>query len=73
MPQRYVINIPTLVVAIQGTAKMPITIPSASVVDVPQKVEELQGLIEVEFNGENVLMFAEDIKQRGKPVSKVQK
>lgn len=64
--QRYKIDIPTLVVAMQGAARMPITIPRSSVVDVPQTIEGLSGLISVKFNGESILMFAEDIQQRGR-------
>lgn len=45
---------------------MPITIPRSSVVDVPQTIEGLSGLISVKFNGESILMFAEDIQQRGR-------
>ncbi|MGC4053368.1 MAG: hypothetical protein QM757_29045 [Paludibaculum sp.] len=70
MVNSYLINSPTLVVIVQGSERTPITIPSASIIDVPQELDGLHGLIEVQFNGESVLMFAEDIRQRGKRVSK---
>jgi len=43
-------------------------VPSGSVIDVPIALNGIQGLIEVTFHGETVLMFAEDIRDRGKPV-----
>jgi hypothetical protein len=46
-----------------------ITVPGGSVIDVPLPLNGIRGLIEVTFNGETVLMFAEDIKERGTPVS----
>lgn len=68
MPQRYQLVTPTLVLTGQGHEQKPITLPSDSVIDVPRTLYGLEGLIEVQFNGETVLMFAEDIRQRGKPV-----
>jgi hypothetical protein len=46
-----------------------IVVPNESVVDVSLSLNGRQGLIEVRFNGETVLMFAEDIKQRGMPLA----
>jgi hypothetical protein len=66
MPRRYVMSSPISAVAIQRSARTVITVPSASVIAVAQPVDALQGLIEVALNGETVLMFAEDIRQRGK-------
>ncbi len=54
----------------EGGARKLILVPRASVVDVPEPLYGLQGLVEVTFNGETVLMFAQDIRQRGKPVSR---
>jgi hypothetical protein len=71
MVQHYQIDTPTLVLAVEGIARMPIIIPSDSVIEVPRTLYGRQGLIEVQFNGTTVLMFAEDIRQRGRRVSKV--
>lgn len=69
MAQRYLIAIPTSAVTIEGRARKVILISKDSVVDVPLPLNGLQGLIEVTVNGGTVLMFAEDIRERGKPVS----
>jgi hypothetical protein len=69
MAQRYLIGTPTSAAIIEEGARKIITVPGASVIDVPQPLKGLQGLIEVTFDGETVLMFAEDIRQRGKLVS----
>ncbi|MBN9662642.1 MAG: hypothetical protein J0H49_30870 [Acidobacteria bacterium] len=71
MPQRYQIIAPTLVLAVQGSGKKPITIPTDSMVDVPLTLYGRKGLIEVQFNGETVLMFAEDIRERGVRVARM--
>ena len=65
--QWYIIDYPTLVVAVR--AWTPVTIPSTSIIEVPQTVDGLQGLIPVKWNGEAILMFAEDIRDRGMLVS----
>jgi hypothetical protein len=70
MAQRYLITTPTCAVSMEDGARKAITVPNDSVVSVSLPLEELQGLIEVTVNGETVLMFAEDIRQRGKPVSR---
>ena len=70
MAQRYVINAPVLV-AVQRSGKTVITLPSASVIEASEPVDSLQGLIEVTFQGETVLMFAEDLRMRGKLVTSV--
>jgi len=62
------INTPTVAVIEQSPRRV-ITVPSGSVIEVPLSLNGIQGLIEVTFNGETVLMFAEDIRDRGKPVS----
>jgi hypothetical protein len=69
MAQRYVINGPTAVMAVQQSAKTVITIPIASVIEAAEPVDGLQGLIEVTFMGETVLVFAEDIRLRAKLVA----
>lgn len=66
--QRYLIGIPTTAVNEKSPTKV-FVVPSGSVIDVPVPLKGVRGLIEVTFNGEAVLMFAEDIKDRGKPVS----
>jgi len=68
MPQRYLITTPTSAVAITSGARQIIEVPNDSVVDVSVPLDGLQGLIEVTVNGEAALMFAEDIRQRGKAV-----
>jgi hypothetical protein len=66
MHRRYAIESPTSAVAIQRTTRAVITVPRASIIQVAQAVDTLHGLIEATLNGETVLMFAEDIRQRGK-------
>lgn len=68
MAQRYLITTPTTAVNEQSPAKA-FTVPSGSVIDVPLPLKGVRGLINVTFNGEGVLMFAEDIRDRGKLVS----
>lgn len=68
MAQRYLIKTPTSAAIKQGPRKV-ITVPSGSVIDVPLTLDGVRGLIEVTFSGETVLMFAEDIRNRGNPVS----
>ena len=68
MAQRYLIETPTPAAIAQSPRKI-ITVPSGSVVDVPLALNGVRGLIEATFNGESVLMFAKDIRRRGKPVS----
>ena len=68
MAQQYLIAIPTSAVTNKGVAHKVILIPKGSVVHVPLALKELHGLIEVTVNGETLLMFAEDIRERGHPV-----
>ena len=68
MAQRYLITTPTPA-AIEQSPRKVITVPSGSVIDVPSPLNGVRGLIEVIFKGETLLMFADDIKDRGKPVS----
>jgi hypothetical protein len=68
MAQRYVIATSTTAVNEQSPTKV-FMVPSGSVIDVPVPLKGVRGLIEVTFKGEAVLMFAEDIRDRGKLVS----
>jgi len=68
MAQRYLIETPTSA-AIEQNPRKVITVPIGSVIDVARPLNGVRGLIEVTFNGETVLMFAEDIRVRGKAVS----
>ena len=43
--------------------------PQMSVVEVPEPLDEQTGLIKVILNGDIALMFAEDIRARGKRCS----
>ncbi|SPF56191.1 hypothetical protein SBA4_80004 [Candidatus Sulfopaludibacter sp. SbA4] len=67
MAQWYLITTDT-VAAVEKSPRNVIMVPSGSVIDVPIALNGIQGLIEVTFHGETVLMFAEDIRDRGKPV-----
>ena len=67
MAQRYVIKAPVLVAA-RGSDKAVVTLPIASVIETTESVDDAEVLIEVTYQGECVLMFAEDIRLRGKPV-----
>ena len=69
MAQRYAITTPTTGVSVHNGKRTAITIPKASVIEVAQALDGLQGLIEVTFKGEAILMFAQDIRQRGKPAA----
>ena len=69
MAQRYVITTPTSGVSVHNGVRVAMTIPKASVVEVAQPLDGLDGLIEVKFKGEAILMFAQDIRQRGKPAA----
>jgi hypothetical protein len=69
MAQRYVITTPTLGVSVHNGKRTAITIPEASVIEVGQSLDGFEGLMEVTFEGEAILMFAEDIRQRGKPAA----
>ena len=63
----YLLKTPTLAVATDaGGARRFVRVPSNSVVEVTSPIDGLHGLIEVSANGGPVLMFAEDIKERGK-------
>ena len=67
--ERYVLKTPTSAVTMEdGTRKVRV-VPNNSVVNVATPLTGTPGLIEVELNGETVLMFAEDILQRGERVS----
>ena len=68
MAQQYLITTPTSAVIEQSPRKI-ITVPRGSVIDVSLPLSGVRGLVEVTFNGETVLMFAEDIRDRGNPVS----
>jgi hypothetical protein len=70
MAERYVLKTPTSVITMEDGTRKVMVVPSNSVVDVATPLTGIQGLIEVEVNGETVLMFAEDILQRGKRVSR---
>jgi hypothetical protein len=67
--QRYVLKTPISAVTIESGTRKVISVPNNSVVDVAAPLTGIQGLIEVKLNGAIVLMFAEDILQRGKRVS----
>jgi hypothetical protein len=67
--QRYVLSIPTSAVTTESGTRKVIVVPNNSVVDVAAPLTGIQGLVEVKLNGETVLMFAQDILQRGKRVS----
>jgi hypothetical protein len=71
MAQRYLIALPTSAVTIEGGARKVILTAKDSVVDVSLPLHGLQGLIEVTVNGGSVLMFAEDIRERGKPIPRI--
>jgi hypothetical protein len=64
-----VLKTPASAVAMEDGTRKVMVVPNNSVVDVATPLTGTQGLIEVKLNGENVLMFAEDILQRGKRVS----
>ena len=69
MSQKYVIGTPTLVVTVRADAPTTLRLPCDSVIEAPESLTELRGLIKVRYNGETVLMFAEDIQERGMLVS----
>jgi hypothetical protein len=68
MAQRYLLNTPTSAVTFERGTKKIVALPDNSVVDLQQPLDGLQGLIEVTLNGETLLMFADDIRQRAKPL-----
>lgn len=69
MSLQYILGTPTLAVAVHPHGKTVVTLPTASLIDVPDALESQDGLIGVGFNGETVLMFAQDIRERGRLVS----
>ena len=73
MAEQYRIEHPTSAAVVENGARKVVTVPSASIIDLQRPLNEVNGLIEVTFNGETVLMFAEDIRQRGKLLSRAQR
>ena len=69
MVQRYRIENQVLAAVVERGAWKLIVVPSASVIDVPLALDRLEGLIEVTYKNKSVLMFAEDIRERGTPIS----
>jgi len=67
--ERYVLKTPTSAVTMDDGTRKVVVIPHNSVVDVATTLTGTEGLIEVELKGETVLMFAEDLLQRGERVS----
>ncbi|MDD5544174.1 MAG: hypothetical protein PHX83_13465 [Acidobacteriia bacterium] len=74
--RRYVMKNATSAIIIERVplmgriARKIITVPSESVIDVRSPLNDAEGLIEVNFEGETVLMFAEDLQGRGEPMPK---
>ena len=66
MAQRYSLLSPTLARIPEDGSHGTMTIPQNAVVEVFSDVGDRKGLISVTFEGHLVLMFAEDIRERGK-------
>jgi hypothetical protein len=64
MVQRYLLDSPTI--AFTSTDGSVMMIPKDSIVEVSLALPDRHGLIEVGFGDQVVMMFTEDIRQRGK-------
>jgi len=68
MAKRYLITTPTPAVTTGRKAREFIMLPNNSIVDVSLPLDGIRGLIEVTVDGETMLMFAEDLRLRGRLV-----
>ena len=68
--QRYRILIPTVAILIQSGAKVVVTIPADSIVEVVDGpiLDDDDRLMNVQWDGKTVAMFTTDIHQRGERV-----
>lgn len=67
--ERYLIGTPTTAVRTRDGQKDAFLLPGGSVVETPTSIEGKSGLVEVSLDGESIVMFAEDIQQRGRVIS----
>jgi hypothetical protein len=61
-------NTPTLAVVIRNGYRTPIYVPKGDIVTVSDAPLDGTRLIEVHWNGETVMMFSIDLRERGEPV-----
>ena len=65
---RYRLNKPTLAILTQEGDRIAVRIPRNSIVWVPDESDDQQPLIEVEWEGNRILMFTVDLRERGVPM-----
>jgi hypothetical protein len=66
--KRYRLNTPTLAIMVHDGQHSSVTVPAGDVVKVTSGPLDENRLVEVEWKGKVLLMFAIDLRERGEPV-----
>jgi hypothetical protein len=66
--KRYRLNIPTLAILSKDGQRVPMTIPYGGIVRVIGSTYDDRQLVDVEWEGKKLLMFAVDLRERGEMV-----
>jgi hypothetical protein len=69
--ERYRLKTPTLAVLWQDSHRLPMTIPQGGIVRVIGPTYEDRQLVDVEWEGKKLLMFAVDLRGRGDWLTRV--
>ena len=65
---RYRLKTPTLAVMRQDGRQLPLTIPQGGIVSVIGPTYDDRQIVDVEWEGKKLLMFAVDLRDRGEPI-----
>ena len=68
---RYRLNTPTLAILSEHGQRIPITIPQGGIVRVVGPTYDDRQLVDIEWEGKKLLMFAVDLRERGELVDGV--
>ena len=66
--ERYRLKTPTLAVLRQDKHQLPLTIPNGEIVRVIGPTYDDRQLVDVEWDGKKLMMFARDLRDRGELV-----
>ena len=66
--KRYRLNTPTLAIMVHDGQHSSVTVPAGDIVQVTDGPLDENRLVEVEWEGKVLLMFAVDLRERGEPV-----
>jgi hypothetical protein len=69
--ERYRLNTPTLAILSLDGHRIPVTIPSGGIVLVTSSTYEDRQLVDIEWEGKKLLIFAVDLRDRGELVNGV--